>query len=828
MWNGRKEPVKLTDDGTLNFNHLDVYDLNFNFQEFKFNDELEFKGIVASSSLKERNGFVLNNLSAQDALLDCNGLALLDMELTTPQTSLGDTLIFRYGDYYDWETFPQDVRMDLRFSEEAYVALEDIMTFAPELERNVFFKENRDEKVNITGRLRGPVDRLDGQNLKINLADGVLIEGDFSTIGLTEKDEQFLSLDLDRMRTDMRTLRKLIPGFVPPENFDRLGNLDFRGNFVGFFVDFVATGYLKTDIGSASMDVNMKLREGRENAQYSGDLRLNDFDLGVWTANDDFGKVSFSAAVKEGKGLSLNYAEAKVTGQIDSLTFKNYMYTNAALDGELKKNLFNGDLVINDKNVSFNFGGEVNFTDSIPSFDFQTEIRRLALKKLNLSQKDLQFSGKANLKVKGKRLSDAVGDAEVTEFQVVKNRSDTLYLDKAVVTSTISELGDKEFKLASNLGNIDISGRFDIEKIPNTFVRYLNEHYSRFANKLNLRAKESKADTMHFVYNVELFELQNLANFFDEKINGFDETRVFGSYDGFKGKLALEMEIPHWSYEKIVFDDVYVRTRLNKNEGSVQLGVVETALNDNRKLSPISLIGTVYDDTLEFLVISSNFFKILDNININGVLSLEEDDAWRVSFKPSDLVVMNQTWSIDTTNYIRIGDGKVESRNFQLHNGDQLIVLKSFQNEGLELQVRNVPLQSIDFIRNIKKHSLEGVANLDVKAKNIFKLAGLSSFLQINDLTVNGDNYGLLQLTGNTKSIKESVDVGLSITGDTTSMGLKGFVNLPTFKAENQTVSGPLSKKLFRFQSRFRENTDRHCQLLCPGGGKSERLFICQ
>ena len=800
LWNGRKEPEKLTDDGTLNFNHLDIYDLNFNFKELHFNDELEFKGVVASSSLKERNGFVLNNLAAKDALLDCNGLALLGMELTTPQTSLGDTLIFRYGDYYDWETFPQDVRMDLRFSEQAYVALEDIMTFAPVLEDNIFFKENRNEKVNITGRLRGPVDRLHGRKLKINLADGVLIEGDFSTIGLTEKDEQYLHLELDRMRTDVRTLRKLIPGFVPPDYFDRLGNLDFSGNFYGFFVDFVANGFLKTDIGSASMDVNMKLQGGRENALYSGDLRLDDFDLGVWAANADFGKVSFSAAVKEGKGLSLNYAEAKVTGQIDSLIFKNYKYTNAALDGELKKNLFNGDLVIDDKNVSLNFGGEVNFTDSIPSFDFQTEIRKLSLKKLNLSEKDLQFSGKAALKLKGKRLSDAVGHADVTEFQVVKNAKDTLYLDKATVVSTISDLGEKDFKLSSNLGNIDITGRFDIEKIPNTFANYLHKNYSRFAEKLKLKVKGTTLDTMQFEYNVELFELQNLVNFFDEKINGFDETRIFGTYDGIKEKLALEMEIPNWSYQNIVFDDVYVRTRLNKNEGTVQLGVVETALNENRKLSPISLIGTVYEDTLEFLVISSNFFKILDNININGVLSLEDDNAWRMSFKPSNLVVMNQTWSIDTSNYIRMGEGNVETRNFQLFNGDQLIVLKSFQDEGLELQVRNVPLQSIDFIHNIEKHKLEGVASLDIKAKDVFKLKGLSTFLQINDLTVNGDNYGLLQLTGYTKHIQESVDVGLSISGDTTSLGLKGFVNLPTFKSAPKALMGPLQKNYFDFQ----------------------------
>ena len=184
--------------------------------------------------------------------------------------------------------------------------------------------------------------------------------------------------------------------------------------------------------------------------------------------------------------------------------------------------------------------------------------------------------------------------------------------------------------------------------------------------------------------------------------------------------------------------------------------------------------------------ISSNFFKILDNININGVLSLEGDDAWRVSFKPSDLAIMNQLWNIDTTNYIRIGDGRVETKNFRLFTGDQSIVLKSFQREGLELQLRNVPLQSIDIIRSFEKHKLEGVANLDIQAKNVFKQEGLSTFLQINDLTFNGDNYGLFQLSGKAQSVKERVNVGVSLVGDTTSLNVKGFVHLPTYEAKKK------------------------------------------
>ncbi len=799
--NRRKEPVKLTEEGVLNFNYLDVFSINFHFRDFEFTDGLEFHGKVESSSLRERNGFVLENLSANDATLTCEGLSLLGMELKTPHTTLGDTLIFKYSNYHDWDSFPDDVRMDLKFSKEAYVSLKDIMTFAPKLENNVFFKENKNEEVNITGRFKGSVNRLNGRGLSINLANGVLLEGHFSTINLAVKDEQFLHLELDRMRTHIRTLRKLIPGFAPPENFDRLGTLDFSGNFDGFFVDFVANGRLKTDIGSGSMDVNMKLGDDLDKALYSGDLGLYDFDLGVWSGNPDFGKITARTTVKEGIGLSLNAAQAKVDGRIDSLAFKGYKYTNATLNGELKKNLFNGDLSIDDKNIQFNFGGEVNFTDTIPAFDFKTDIGRLALKKLNLSKKDIQFSGKADLKLKGKTIYDVYGDAEVFDFLVVKNQADTLSLESATVSSTLFDTGEKHFKLNSNLGNVDINGRFDIEKIPDKFIEFLHENYPRLADKLKLPEHRITSDTMLFSYAVELFELQNLVSFFDEKIHGFDETKITGSYNGYESKLALEMEIPYWSYETISFEDVYVRTKLDRNEGSVQLGVIETQLNEHRKLSPVSLIGSLYNDSLEFLIISSNFFKILDNININGVLSIDDDQSWRVNFKPSDLVLMNQKWNIDTANYIRVGEGEVETKNFQMYRNDQRIILASFRGKGLELKVRNVPLEGIDFIRNIKNHKLEGLANLDVKAKNVFKLQGLSTSFQINDLTVNGDNYGKLKLIGHANSIKEQVNTDLTVVGDSTIISLKGFLNPPGYIASSGNTINKFGKNYFDFNA---------------------------
>ena len=128
----------------------------------------------------------------------------------------------------------------------------------------------------------GRVSNLSGRNVNIKLADGTLLRGNFSTRDLNDPGETYVNLRLKRLRTSVSTLRALIPGFNLPPNFDKLGRLDFSGRFDGFYQDFVANGSLRTDLGSAEMDMRMNLKPGLERANYSGNLALVDFDLQRW------------------------------------------------------------------------------------------------------------------------------------------------------------------------------------------------------------------------------------------------------------------------------------------------------------------------------------------------------------------------------------------------------------------------------------------------------------------------------------------------------------------------------------------------------------------
>lgn len=785
LHNYQLEPIPLTPDSLLNFRHLDLNNINIDVEDFSSSD-LNFHGKVNKISAKSSTGFVLEEVSAKDATVSCDGLELYGLHIKTPNTELGDTLVFKYDGYTAWQDFVNGVKMEGRFHN-ASVTIADIIEFAPSLNNNIFFKENRNEAVRIEGFIKGTVNGLDARDLVMDLANGVHLEGRFNTRNLAVKDEQFVHMNLKSLKTDMRTIRKLIPGFNPPENFYQLGKVEFSGKFDGFFVDFVADGKLRSNIGTAEMFMNLKLRDGKEKAQYSGDLYLHDFNLGKWSGNSEVGKVSLNAHVTEGKGLTLNSVDAKVNGDIDSLVFKNYVYRDVALNGHLQKDLFDGDLEIHDENVDLNFAGTVNFANELPIFNFQADLKQLAPARLNLSQKDLQLRGKVDLNLKGDKLSNIVGEANIQNLLVVKNHQDTLQVKNGYVRSSELEDGSKELRINSSLGDVSVSGNFNMENVPKLFLQFIETYHPRISQKLGIAVTNPMlGDSSSFEYSVELKDLQHLFAFIDEKLDGFDKTNIRGHYNGPENELFVEVEVPEWSYANATFRDLYLNMKLNEGQGNFNMGVFETELGNSQKIAPVRMIGYLLGDSAEVSLIATNFYKILDDVSIDAVLTLNDQNAWNVQFLPGKLVILNQIWDIDENNYLVIGDGSVQTKNFILSHGSEQIVVQNVKNKGLQLELNNYPLQDLDFIKNLPRHKLEGIGDIQVKARNIFQMEGLAVLFRIDSLKVNGDDYGTLRLDASAPNPKQSINATLAIMHPDRNLRVDGYYNPPNFEPNNR------------------------------------------
>ncbi|MBK7873397.1 MAG: hypothetical protein IPJ74_23390 [Saprospiraceae bacterium] len=185
LHNYARAPVRTTPADELDYQHMDVSDIDIDIQNFSFYRET-YLGTIKKIALKERSGFVLNELSAISAKVSSDTTELLGLKIKTPYSEIGDTLVFRHRELADYEIFPDAVNMQGNFHN-ASVAVRDIMTFAPGLKSNAFFANNKDEVVLIDGEIRGRVNNLRGRDLDIRLSDGSRLNGSFSSRNLAVK-----------------------------------------------------------------------------------------------------------------------------------------------------------------------------------------------------------------------------------------------------------------------------------------------------------------------------------------------------------------------------------------------------------------------------------------------------------------------------------------------------------------------------------------------------------------------------------------------------------------------------------------------------------------
>jgi hypothetical protein len=208
MENFYRTPKLLLPDTLLDLDHFRVADLNAYIHNFLFTKE-EYTGVVDGISFNEASGFKLTQLSVGDAKVTPTKTELYGLQIITPYSAVGDTFIMNYPKGYEsFLDFNNQVEMDARIHA-SKVLINDIMTFAPLLETNPFFMQNRYKDARIEATVKGIVNKLDVQPFDIQLGDGFAAKGSFRSRDLSKAEGTTLNLKLDNLQTSMPSLRQL-------------------------------------------------------------------------------------------------------------------------------------------------------------------------------------------------------------------------------------------------------------------------------------------------------------------------------------------------------------------------------------------------------------------------------------------------------------------------------------------------------------------------------------------------------------------------------------------------------------------------------------------
>jgi hypothetical protein len=759
MDNFYKSKVSKWPSEFIDYHHLDIQDIDIEADDFTMQG-FAFSGQNAKLHILHENGFEISNFSSDYVAVNDTTLRLEGVLLQLNGTKLRDTIIFTYDQYEDYDSFVDNIHIQAN-SKSSTIAFRDLIRLVPSLSQNQFFIENRDKLLYLQGDILGTINRLRIRNMDLTMGD-IHLKGDFRARDLAIKDHELLNLDLEESSFKIEELDKLLPNVSFPGDYKKLGVVHFSGNYDGYFQDFVANGIFATELGDAEMDMRLNFKEGRQTALYAGRLALFDFDIGKFTGSKDFGKVSLSGEIANGRGLTREYAYAELDGVISELTYKNYLYRNIELDGQLNEKLFDGSFSIEDENVDIDFTGVIDFRDSIPDYNFQAAIKELDFYAINLTPNPLSLSGNFDIDLRALDLDRLFGSAEGTNIRIVDSAANVYAIDSIHLNSSYDDIDLRSFDIYSDLISARVVGDYKVLQVVPLVKRHLIEHYPRFFSEVSIPDSVYAFNDQNLVFDIHLQDSKNwfgLAGIPDLRI---ENMRANGKINGLSDQFSLTGNVPEIHYKNFNIYRVDFGLEEKAGNASSSLDIVVLDVNEKLILEEISFDHDVSNDSILSHLNTSNFTQIFDRLNIK-VKTIPDKDKYTFQLIPVDLNMFDVQWDIDPNNEITIWKDKIDIQHFHLTGGHEQFDVSAIGDRGLQATITGFDASYLDVIWDYEKLDFNGEYILDLSIGDVFDFKDYKTEIFSPELFINGDSFGQMEFSAKMPALGQKTDLYVKI-----------------------------------------------------------------
>lgn len=712
--------------------YFDGRNIEFASIDGKFNNIRWDKDTITAKvelNTQERSGIEVKSFTA-DAKFHPRAMEFRNMELITNKSTIRDFFAMRYEKFSDMDDFINLVRMEANFVQ-TDVDSDDIAFFAP-----AAGKWNK--KIRVSGKVTGTVDDLFGDGMVIEAGNNTILNGDISLVGLPDINRTFIDFRADDFRTTYADAATFVPALRKITN-PRLQNIHyviFNGNFTGFIRDFVTYGTIRTNLGTITSDLNMKLPAGKEPI-YSGTISSTGFRLGDLIANSSIGSISFEGRIR-GQGFQWSTLSANVDGYISQIVYNNYHYENIVARGSINKKLFSGYASVNDSNARFTLEGIVDFTGKVPRFDFVSNVERLNLKPLNLSKENYSFSGNLDFDFSSSSLDNFLGDAKITNAVVVKDGK-RIPVDSLIVNSRYVN-GVKHLTAHSNEFDGQITGAFSLEDLPASFSLFLNKYYPAYIKEPRRRIR-----SQHFSFDITTRIVDEYIQLIDSNIRGFNNSHISGFLNLANNQMELNAEIPSFAYKNYEFQNINLDTKGDLDKFELKGTIDHININDSLSIPSTEIDIVARNDISDIQIKTTSDKQNIPSGNLKAQVRSYTDGV-DIRFDSSMFVMNGKTWSIEKDGFLEFRTNSVTSGQLTLRESNQEIKLFTEPSpignwNDLKVQLKNINIG--DFAGYfIKTNRLEGLISGEVIVEDPENKFNVVGNLQTDEFRIDNDSIG--------------------------------------------------------------------------------------
>lgn len=728
----------LIDENSANPKNLDLTKLNSELSNFQIYGP-DVKVNIMKMSFKDHHGLYVENLKSNFTYTK-EYIKLEKLDLLTKESFLKGNVVLNYN-RADFADFNNKVLFDIKI-DSSILATNDIDHFYKELEKNQYFK--------LTAVIKGTLNDIYATKLKLVDSKNSQIIGDVNFRNLFGKGDQhfYMKGNFDKVSSNYKNLTTLLPNILGkklPSSLSKLGQFDLRGKTEITMTSIDADFYMSTALGNIQSDLVMTNINNIDNASYTGNVILENFDIGAFLDKKDLGKVSLNLDI-DGKGFKEKYLNTSFTGDIYKIKYQQYNYTNIVVNGNFKNPIFTGKLYINDPNLFMDFDGLVNLGQKDIFFDFHAKIDYANLAKLNLIKTDSIsiFKGDMNMKVSGNTLDNLQGDINITQTSY-QNQNDTYKFDDFTIKSSFDE--DRVRTISINSPDIiegKVVGKFKVAQLRKMVENSLGSLYANYAPNKVIKGQFLKFEFA--IYN-------KIIEIFYPEISVGENTIVRGNINSDDNEFKFNFSSPKIAAFENYFDKIKIEID-NKNplyNAYIEMDSIKTKYY---KVSNFSLINVTMNDTLFLRTEFKGGNKADDYYNLNLYHTIDKQKNSVVGIQKSEIMFKDYLWYLNENEEDKnkiVFDKSL--KNFTIddiimsHENQKIElkgVLKDTSYKDLSLSFTDIDLSKLtpDIEQFKIKGSLNGLVHFK-QDKNIYQP---TSSLTIDSLNVNNADLGKLNL----------------------------------------------------------------------------------
>lgn len=726
------------DENLKDSKNVDFTNLNAIITDFKIYGP-EVTTTIEEMSFKDHRGLFVENLKSKFTYTKKN-IRLEDLNLKTKESNFSGTVILKY-DRKDFTDFKNKVIFDVAANSSS-IASNDIRYFYNELGKNQVFS--------FTGKIDGTLNNFKIKNLNLVDKNNSVIKGDVNFKNLLAKKGQgefYMKGSFDKISYSYDDLIALLPNVLGkkiPTSLKKLGKFTLVGD-AEITTKSIDTDFtLETKLGIISSQLVMTNINTIDNASYSGNIILDDFNLGAFMNRTDIGKVTMDVDV-DGKGFNEKYLDTKFSGDIKSVRYNGYTYKNIIADGSFKKPLFKGKININDPNLFLDFDGEVNLSKGENIYDFHAKIDYANLKNLNLMKDSVAvFRGDVVMKVRGNSINNLRGEIILTNASY-QNPKDLYFFDSLIVYSSFDENNVRKVTLKTSDGiEGEVEGKFELNQVPKMLQNSLGSLYTNYKPNSILKNQFLKFNFKNFDRIIEII---------NPGIKLAPNSIAFGSINSDKNDFKFNFETDSIRAFDIEFDKVVLEID-NKNplyNTYIQMDSIKSKFYQVRDFS---LINVTSKDTLSFRTEFKGGKEGNDFYNLNLYHTINKDNKNIVGFSKSEMLFKDFLWYLNEEENEKnkiVFDKDFKNFSFEeitVSHENQSLKLNGFINgtnsKDLQLTFKDVNLNKIT--PDVQKFKFDGNVNGEVFLKQKDMVYQPTASLKISNLLVNENELGIMNL----------------------------------------------------------------------------------